>query len=98
MSFLIKTAYAQTGGLIDPLGGQGFAQVAASVIAFIFWDVAVPLCTIMVLVGAFQMMTAAGDPEKFGKGRKTVLYAAVGFAVALIAGGLVSVLKQILGA
>jgi len=55
-----------------------------------------PLCVIMVLVGAFQMMTAAGNPEKFSQGKKTLTWAAIGFAVVLIAGGVANILKSVL--
>jgi len=67
-----------------------------SIFSFLFTDVAVPLCAIMVLVGAFQMMTAGGDPEKFSNGRKTLMYAAIGFAVAFIAIGAVDIIKSII--
>lgn len=92
-----KIAFAQS--LTDPLGGgETFTSVASSIAGFLFFDVATPLCVLMVLVGAFQMMTSAGDPEKFSKGRKTLLYAAIGFVVALCAGGLVNLIKGLLGA
>ena len=65
-------------------------------IGFIFWDVAIPLCTIMALVGAFQMMTSGGNPEKASQGRKTLMYAAIGFAVALIASGITGIIQSIL--
>ncbi len=70
-------------------------SVANSVAGFLFYDIAAPLTSIMVLVGGFQMMTAAGDPEKFSKGKKTLTYAAVGFVIVLIAGGITSLIKSI---
>lgn len=101
----LHVAHAQSFGggggqsitLTNPLGqNASFSSVMASIISFIFFDVAIPVCVIMVLVGAFQMMTAAGDPEKFSKGRKTIFYAAIGFAIALIAGGLASLIQSII--
>ncbi len=84
--------------LNDPLGGgETFASVANNVIAFIATTIAVPLTAIMVLVGAFQITTSAGDQEKFSTGRKTILYAAVGFAIALIATGVTAIIKNLLG-
>ena len=82
--------------LNDPLGGANFATVANNVIFFLSTTVAIPLTAIMVLVGAFQMTTSAGDPEKVSKGRKTLLYAAIGFLVALIATGITSVIKSVI--
>ncbi len=84
----------QTVKLTDPLGGsESFTSVATAVAGFLFWDIAAPLATIMVLVGAFQFMTSAGDPEKVSQARKTIMYAAIGLAVALIAGGVVSIIR-----
>jgi hypothetical protein len=58
---------------------------------------AMPLCGIMVIIGGFQMMTAAGDPAKFSRGKKTFIYAAVGFVIVLFASSIVPLLKSILG-
>jgi hypothetical protein len=49
----------------------------------------------MVLWGGFQMMTSAGDPEKFSTGRKTIVYAAVGFFVVLLANSVATVIQSI---
>ena len=85
--------------LVDPLGGnESFATVATAVASFLFWDIALPLCTIMVLVGAFKLMTSAGDPEKVSEGRKTILYAAIGFVIALLAGSVTNIIKNFIGA
>lgn len=101
---LSNLAFAQVanGGqnvtLTDPLGGsESFVSVANNVAQFLVQDVAIPLTVIMVLVGAFQIITAAGDPEKFSKGRKTITYAAIGFLAALISLGAVSLIKNFLG-
>jgi hypothetical protein len=81
--------------LADPLGGnESFTTISTAVAGFLFWDVAAPLATIMVLVGAFQLITSSGDPEKVSQGRKTILYATVGLIVALIAGGAVNIIKS----
>ncbi|HUC02193.1 MAG TPA: hypothetical protein VMA75_04850 [Candidatus Paceibacterota bacterium] len=82
--------------LNDPLGGANFTTVANNVIFFLSTTIAIPLTAIMVLVGAFQMTTSAGDPEKISKGRKTLLYAAIGFVVALIATGVTSIIKSVI--
>jgi hypothetical protein len=94
--------FADTVTLCDPLGtncaygNETFASVALNVTNFLFTYIAIPLATIMVLVGAFQMMTSAGDPEKFSQGRKTLIYAAIGFAVAILASGITSLITNVL--
>lgn len=59
--------------------------------------IAVPVTVVMVIIGAFQMLTAGGDSEKISRGRKTILWAAIGFGILLLAQGLVAVITSILG-
>jgi Type IV secretion system pilin len=95
-------ASGQPISLLDPLGcakgssgGSCFTQIAGNVIQFLI-TIGAALMAILVIIGGIQMMTAAGDPEKFGKGKKTLLYAVVGFVVLLISQGIASLLKNIL--
>jgi hypothetical protein len=81
--------------LTNPIEGATFTSIETNVIQFLSW-IAIPIAVIMVLVGAFQMMTSAGDPEKATQGRKTIQYAAIGFAIALIATGITSLITNIL--
>ncbi len=59
--------------------------------------IAIPIVTIMVLYGAFLIMSSAGDPGKIETGKKTILYAAIGFAILLIANGITFIVKDLLG-
>lgn len=54
------------------------------------------IVVIMILIGAFQIMTAGGDPEKVKIGRHTILYSAIGFAIVLSAYGIVAIIEKIL--
>jgi hypothetical protein len=94
---LISTAFAQNSSptLANPLGANTTAtDVLNNVNAFLL-AIAAPLCGIMVVWGGFQMITAAGNPEKFSSGRKTLLYAAVGFVVVIFASSVVPLIKNI---
>ena len=62
----------------------------------VLFNLSIPITTIMVLVGGFQILTAAGDPEKFKTGRKTILYAVVGFAVVFLANSIVPIIQDFL--
>ncbi len=94
-----KTAWAQDGAnggvgsgagsgvsLPNPLG-QNCSDLGCPIdkVLNILFTIAIPLTTIMVLWGGFKIVTSAGDPEKAKEGRKTILYAAAGFAVILLA-------------
>lgn len=59
--------------------------------------IAVPVTVVMVIVGAYQFMTSSGQPEKISTAKKTIIYAAVGFAVILLAQGLVLILTDLVG-
>lgn len=56
-----------------------------------------PIVIIMVLIGAFQILAAGGNPEMVTKGRKTILYAVVGYAIVLVAQGLTFIIREALG-
>ena len=81
--------------LPNPLSANSFQAVVAQVTNLLLL-IAIPLTAIMALVGGFQMITAGSDPEKFSNGRKTLMYAAIGFAVVLIAGGVAQIIKNLL--
>lgn len=95
-----QSAFAQNPGggpvtLPNPLGVSTFQGVTAQISNFLL-VIAIPLVAIMALVGGFQMITSVGNPEKFASGRKTLVYAIIGFAVVLLAGGIVQIIKSIL--
>lgn len=54
------------------------------------------ILVVIILFGAFQIMTAAGNPENIKKGRNTIVWALIGFAIMLVASGLGAVIANIL--
>ncbi len=58
---------------------------------------AAPVVVVMVVVGAYQILTGGAEPENISKGKKTIIYAAIGFAVILLAQGLVFILRDLIG-
>jgi magnesium-transporting ATPase (P-type) len=51
---------------------------------------------IFIVVGAFQMLFSAGNPENFKKGQKTILYSVIGLVVIIVASGIVAIVQSIL--
>jgi len=51
---------------------------------------------VIIIVGAFQMMFATGNPEKFATGRNTILYTIIGYAILLTAKGIMAIVRSIL--
>lgn len=57
----------------------------------------VALSGIFVIIGAFTLMTAAGDPSKVTSGRNYILYAAIGLIVGFLAKVIPNLVKMIGG-
>lgn len=88
------TVGGQTITLPNPLGtGTTFVTLLNNFLAFLLTAGAI-IATIMIVIGAFQMLFAAGDPEKFAKGKKTILYTVIAYAILLVSSGLVAVIKN----
>lgn len=81
--------------LPNPAGFDNVTDVMDRLISYLT-QLAAPILVIMVLVGAFYMLTAGDNEAKFTKGKKTITYAAIGFAIILVSNGLVFIIKEFL--
>ena len=83
----VSVAFAQTTATQAPITTQ--AQLVTLFCSIINWFIVILLAisVIMVLVAAYNYVTAQEDTEKTTKARRTLTYAAVGIAVVLIAYG-----------
>ena len=82
--------------LLNPLGTATFAELVSKILGALF-TLSVPLVSIMVMVGGYYILTAAGNEERLKTGRNTITYAAIGFLVILLANGVVSLIREIVG-
>lgn len=83
---IVATAMAQ-GGVPTPVTNvQQLQDVLCNLIVYFFWIV-ITIAVIMVLYAAYTYVTARDDQEKTSRARRTLTYAAVGIAVALLAVG-----------
>jgi len=80
----------------NPLEYDTFAELVNAIMNFIF-VIAIVTVPLVVIIGAFQLMTAAGDPKKIGTGKNMIVYALVGLAIILFARGLIAMIKQAMG-
>jgi hypothetical protein len=86
-----------SGGLPNPLGGTcTIPQLLEKIVRFMR-DIASPIVAGMVIYGAFQIMTAGGDPEKLNRGKKTILWAVIGYAIIWIGWGIASIIQSVIG-
>ena len=92
----VSIALAQTSSATSPVTDEtDLQQLFCNIIAWFFWIVIV-ISVIMVLVAAFDYVTAGDDTEKTTRARKRLTYAAVGIAVALIAAGFPSIVASVI--
>ena len=54
------------------------------------------LVAILILIAAFQYLTAQGDPEKTKSAKNMIVYAIIALVIALIAGGISGIVAGIL--
>ncbi|EKD24204.1 MAG: hypothetical protein ACD_81C00085G0006 [uncultured bacterium] len=76
----------------SPFGDATITDVLNRVIEYGI-TIAASLAAIMILYGAFQIMTAQGDPKKIITGRQTIVYALGGLVIIILARGLVAIFK-----
>ena len=91
-----SSASGGSGQLFNYFGSGSTLDSVLSKIIDYFIGVSVSVAVIIVIYGAWKMMTASGDPKKFQEGQKTVLYAAIGLLVILLARGIIGALYGII--
>lgn len=57
----------------------------------------IPLLSLAVIYGAFQIMTSGGSEEKYGTGIKSIKWGVIGFIVILLAGAIAAIVRSVLG-
>lgn len=55
------------------------------------------LAALMIIIGAFNYVTSAGNTEKTTAGRNFIMYAAIGIAIALFAKAIPAIVKMMIG-
>ena len=80
----------------NPLGNvKTFGELINRLVNWLL-IIGAPILTLMIIVGAFQIMTGAGEPEKITKGRHTITYAIIGYALLLISTGITTIIANVL--
>jgi hypothetical protein len=69
-------------------------KIFCSIIGWFFWIIII-ISVIMVLLAAYDYVTAGDDTEKTERGRKRITYAAIGIGVALLALGFPQIVASV---
>jgi len=108
----IDTEAGAAGDIIGPKGGMcpigaikvetekwGLFCVINTINTVVDWIfvILIALTVVFVIMGAMNIMLAGGDPEKVGKGRDYIMYAAIGLVVAFIARAVPAIVKAVMG-
>ncbi len=86
------TVGSGTGIISNPIKATSFAELINMITKWIL-DIAMVLAPLVIVYGGFTYITAAGDPGKMETGKKIIIYAVIGFILALLATSLVDVFK-----
>jgi|GEM_PF-2493132 len=57
-----------------------FESIIHTLVSYIFW-IAIVICPLIIVVGAFLFLTSAGDPSRTKKGKDLIKWAVIGLAV-----------------
>lgn len=80
----------------SPFGTGGTVQSVLNNLIDYATLIAAPIATVMVIYGAFQILTASGNPSQVAAGGKTIKYALGGIALVVVARLLVSIVSGII--
>ncbi len=80
----------------NPLKLDRIEDVISSVGKYLV-GISAALLTVMILWGAFLLMTSGGNEDRVGKGKKTIYWAVLGFGILVLASGLAPLIADILG-
>jgi magnesium-transporting ATPase (P-type) len=82
--------------ICNPLKAPDFETLINNIINFIFY-IALAIAPLAVVTGAFNILTSGGDPKKVETGKNIIIYALVGLIVVMLAKGIVTVIRNMLG-
>lgn len=82
---------------VNPLAKFTDISKIANVIVTVLVSFAGLTALILSLIGAFTILTASGEPEKFQKGKKILANAIFGFLIVLVSFLVIKLLEYMLG-
>lgn len=80
----------------NPIRYQNIAELIDAIVGFIFWF-AIVLAPLLLLIGAFYLLTSGGNQNRVAKGKKIIFWTAVGIILVLFAKGLLGLIQAALG-
>lgn len=81
--------------LVNPLGSRSIIDIINNILNYLIY-ISVPILALMILWGGFQILMARDNLEQVKRGRQTIQWAVIGFAIILISKGVALILLTIL--
>jgi hypothetical protein len=81
--------------LVNPLGSRNIIDIINNILNYLIY-ISVPILALMILWGGFQILMARDNLEQVKRGRQTIQWAVIGFAIILISKGVALILLTIL--
>jgi len=94
--FLLIPLFAQGIGFENPIEKESIAEVITGIVDWVY-KIALILAPLMIILGGFYLVTAAGDPERVNTGKKIITWTIVGIVVVLLATSVKVVIESLLG-
>lgn len=96
-SFLLFPLFIYAEVIIQPpIEYNSVEEVIGAIVDWVY-RIALVLAPLMIMIGGFYLITAAGDPERVNTGKKIITWTIVGIVVVLLATSVKLVLENILG-
>ena len=92
LSFFPRVVLAR---LRNPLVCQTLLECIERITNFIFY-IAIILVPLMIIIGAFYLITSAGDPNRTKAGKNIIIYTLIGLFFILLAKGVIALIKSLL--
>ena len=81
----------------NPLGDKiGLEAITGPIIDFIF-KISIVVVPVLVVYGAFMIITAAGDADKIKQARAIIFWTLIGFVIVLLSRGVSDLIEVIIG-
>ncbi len=79
----------------NPIEADDIRELVEGISKWIYW-IALTLAPLMIIIGAFYLITASGDPDRVNTGKKIITWTIIGIAIVLLSTGIMSIIKEIL--
>ncbi len=93
--FLLMPLFVQGIEFESPIHATSVQALVKGIANWVYW-IALALAPLMIIIGAFYLITASGDPERVNTGKKIITWTIIGIAIVLLSTGIMSIIEEIL--